>query len=227
MTDQPAYIKFIEKSPLVFKIKKVAPEIFAIWKKHMQKQHPAYQCNADPNTLVQDIKDSFNSALESLFKDSRKDKRNTPGWAIGFILGFVPSNLATHWLYEYIYNQTEEYKELMALKATILYLDFDQTTISKIEKIHKYLIDNKAYIHKDCESVDKNVISINKFMKNKEKQHANKNFSNLLIKYLEKIMLEKHEHIFNKISENNYFPKIDQFFSDNEISDLIKNFQEI
>lgn len=130
--DDSVFLKIVKKSSLAFKIKKIAPECFSIWQEKIKKRNPDYSLNADTKTLIEDMFASFAQALFSLLVEEKKEKRNIPGWSIGFIFGCVSSYLATNWYYQYVYVEKDEYKQLMFMKAIALYLGVDILTEQKI-----------------------------------------------------------------------------------------------
>jgi hypothetical protein len=145
-------------------------------------------------------------------------------WSEGFILGFVASNLTSQWVNEYIYMKTAEYKQLMFLKAIILYFDVDKATMFRINQLYKYLINDEIDILKnvsDKQTKSSKIIHFKKFKNQKLKLEDRENFDQLLSKYLESIMIEKHHLVFNKLLEYNHLPKLNDFFSYDEITELI------
>ena len=218
--DIKEHLRIMENSPLIFKIKKVSSQIFDVWKNVMKERYPHFLFKAEKSILEQDLLISFSEALKSLIEDKEENEdQNLPGWEEGYIYGFVSSNVAGHWVHEYIYTEDKEYKELMYIKALIIYLQFDKIITYRIERLHKYLIEGKIEPSPQAESHSK-IVDLKEF-KNKLKKTPTKDFYNLFFDYLEAILIEKHLLAFDKTSRQNYLPNLKDFFSFDEIKNII------
>jgi hypothetical protein len=220
MNQNDKYLKIIQQSSIIFKIKKTASEIFDFCKKHTDKQYPNFYYNFDVNKIQEQLEDSFSDALRILLEE-KKEKRTIPGWSEGFFFGYLSSKLSLYWYSEYVYPQTKEYKELMFLKAVISYIKFDGVTTSRIEKIYNHLIKNKINNIENMYENDEKIILFEKFKNKKIQNGYNPKFSDSLVEYLESILLQTHQIIFDRISIDNDFLNLQNFFSDSEILDLI------
>lgn len=220
--------KVIEKSSIVFKIKSAAPELFVIWSENMKLLYPDYPFKSSSEVLIADIKQSFSESLKSLFKKDKTD-RLMPGYCETFIMGFISSNLSTGWCSEYIYHETLEYKRLMYLKATMIYLEVDKVSACRIKKLFDHLIDEKIDLEKKSEYEYKDVISLkeykNKKINEKERFDKEDKFYKNIINYFEAILLEKHNKCFNNILDHNYYPALDLFFTGNEMTMLFDSYR--
>ena len=116
--DDSIYYKIVEKSSLIFKIKDIASEIYNLWVVNTKPQYPNYPFKADSKTLVADLKIALARSLESLWAEDNEDERQMLGWPQGFIFGYVSSNLSTQWSYQYVYIETDEYKNLLACSSS-------------------------------------------------------------------------------------------------------------
>jgi hypothetical protein len=227
MKEDLKYIKIIENSPLIFKIKDVSLKFFDVWKIAMQSKYPDILFDSKAKILATDMIHSFAESLKALFMEEKEETRIFPKWlkwSEGFILGFVASSLTSQWVNEYIYMKTAEYKQLMFLKAIILYFDVDKATMFRINQLYKYLINDEIDILKnvsDKQTKSSKIIHFKKFKNQKLKLEDRENFDQLLSKYLESIMIEKHHLVFNKLLEYNHLPKLNDFFSYDEITELI------
>ena len=171
MKEDLKYIKIIEKSPLIFKIKEVSLKFFDVWKIAMQSKYPDILFDRNPKILATDMIYSFAKSLKSLFMEKKEKDRMLPKWSEGFIFGFVASNLTTHWVNEYIYINTAEYKQLMFLKAIILYFNVDKITTLRINQLHNYLINDKINILKNISENKTKSSKIIQFKKFKNKKN--------------------------------------------------------
>src|SRR3990167_10797116 len=123
--DHLIYYKIIQESPLIFKIKDIASEIYDSWRAHTKPKYPDYSFEASIKTLETDLKIAFAKSLKCLWEEEKEEERKRLGWSTGFILGCISSTLSTQWSYQYVYKKTDEYKQLLLLKTLTQYLDFD------------------------------------------------------------------------------------------------------
>jgi len=218
--DDSIYYKIIQESPLVFKIKDIASEIYDSWRAHTKSKYPDYPFEASVKTLETDLKIAIAKSLECLWKEEKREKRKRPRWSTGFILGCISSTLSTQWSYEYVYIETDEYQQLLLLKTLIQYLDLDLITVERLKKLYNYFLDKKTDLIGEINNKGEIVVFLDKFKEDKKEALQN-TFKKKLIKYLEKILLEKHHVIFDSIIENQYLPEINNFITDDEINFLI------
>ncbi len=223
--DDPIYYKIIQVSPLIFKIKDIASEIYDSWRAHTKPKYPDYPFEASIKTLETDLKIAFAKSLECLWKEEKEEKRKRLGWSTGFILGCISSILSTQWSYQYVYIETDEYKQLLLLKTLIQYLDFDLITVERLKKLYHYFLDKKTDLIDEVNNKSEIVVYLDKFKEGK-KDVLHNEFKKKLIKYIENILLEKHHVIFNSILENQYLPEISHFITDDEINFLIHQSRE-
>lgn len=212
------FLKIVKKSSLAFKIKRIAPQCFSIWQEKTKRRHPDYLLKATSETLIEDMFSSFAQALCSLFVEEKKEKRNIPGWSIGFIFGYTSSCLTTNWCYQYVYTETDKYKQLMFMKAIALYLGVDIEAVKRIEKLYNYLITSKTTVSEQTSKQHERIISLKDF---KTKMAPSKNFQNSIITYLNSLLLQKHNIIFDNLLKRNEEIDLDHFFNDDEIEKLI------
>ena len=219
------YHNIVQKSSLIFKIKDTASKIYKVWIENTQPHYPHYPFKATDDILTTDLKNAFVNALKALCTEEKKDNRNDLGWSIGFIFGFVSSTLSTQWSFEYVYKETDEYKQLLLLKTLIQYLDVDQIIIERLERLYNFFLDKKTNVAENGNNKSEIIVSFRKFKKEKNKRSHN-NFSTTLIEYLESIMLEKHNAIFTNLIKNQYLPDIKYFFSKDDIQSIIHQIEE-
>lgn len=102
-----------------------------------------------------------------------------------------------------------------------LYLQLNQIIVQKIKRIYNSLTKNKTAITKITNYTTRKIIPF------KKRANSNENFSNLLIGYLEKILLEKHDIIFANLTEDSSFFQLEKFFDYTEICNLISQTKNI
>lgn len=116
-------------------------QMFRDWTKNAQSHYPNLDFTiVDESVLVKDLTDTIRSAKASLTKEEKEAKRAIPGYDIGFMLGFIQSNLHVHWVNEYVLKQSQEYKTFIALKAIQNFLRLNELACIRIQKIYEYLM---------------------------------------------------------------------------------------
>ncbi|MFZ8477445.1 hypothetical protein ACO1MN_14395, partial [Staphylococcus aureus] len=95
-----------------------------------------------------------------------------------FVLEAISSNLNTYWSEEYLYKQTEEYKELCFLRSLTQYLKIDSVPLKKVELLYHYTLNKEIKsLEQDFNKNDK-IIDLNQFKKEKQ---SNKTFKNRML----------------------------------------------
>lgn len=157
--------------------------------------------------------------LELVWRNENKTKRDILEWTVGAVLDTASSSLNTHWSQEYIYKQTPEWKELCLLKTTIQYLKVDAAAIKKIEALYSCMMSKEINVIEQDSNKNEKIIDLNQFKKNKK---PNVIFKNSIVEYLESIFYEKHFHVFGTILRNKYTLVLTDFFSTDEIKQLVE-----
>jgi hypothetical protein len=221
MSEGKKYSKYVQNSSLIFKINKVSSEIFSEWWNLNQKKHQLpHPFEVDSKKLATDIQRSFAKALESLLEKTMHDE----AFSIGYIEGFVSSNINVGWCYEYICSNNEAYKKIFFLKALVEHLKFDALLSQKLIKCYHYMTTQKTGIIDTIKS--EKIVNLNDFKLNKEK-NQNKNLQIEMNSYFESLMLEKHHTIFDEIYSKMEPPKINDFFTNQEIKQLIEHARNV
>ena len=137
-----------------------AYNMFRDWAINVKIKYPELNLMiSDETLLVNNLTTSIKKARESLLKKENLVKMELPGYDIGFMLGFIGSNLNTRWHYEYIIKQSKDYKEFIAIKAIKLYLEFASLANIRITNLYKHLL-----------AMDSNIEDINPFISYQELQ---------------------------------------------------------
>lgn len=202
---------------MIFKIKGIAESLFTNWTAAAKLRYPDTLFQASNEILVDDLMDAFAKGLEFVWRNENQAKHGIPEWAVGCLLGTVSSTLNTHWSQEYIYKQTNEYKELCFLKTITQYLKIDATAIKKTESLYNHMIHKEINTAEESGKNEK-IICINQFKKNKKTKNS---FKSNIISYLESIYFEKHFVIFGEILKNKFTFPLADFFNTDEIMQLI------
>jgi hypothetical protein len=196
MQDKDFYLKQIRKSPVAFKIKNLALEMFAAWQEHMKYRDPEASFKAESKQIIHDVEDCFARSLAALCDDG--SQRIGSSWEMGFIYGFVQSSASSFWCHEYIYSKTEEYKQLMLFKSIFTYLQIDDLATEKIEKLYKHLIGEEVSLQK--EKNEQKIISLAAFKKYHKKGGHDNEFYSFLKSSLSSIIIEKFDIALTQLS---------------------------
>jgi hypothetical protein len=178
-----------------------------------------YLFQAQDEVLVDNLIVAFAKGLEVVWRAEHESDRKIPAWSVGAVLDKVSAVLNTHWSQEYIYKQTQEYKELCFLKTLSQFLKLDTVAIQKLEMLYKHLMSKEInIIEQKFEKKDK-VIDLIQFKKDKK---PNAVFKKNITDYLDSIFYEKHFRIFGDILKNKTSFVLANFFSNDEIIKLIE-----
>ncbi len=226
LEDKNQDLSIVKNHPLIFKIKKVALEFFNEWKLSLDDVYKNFVFEINEKSLIDDMVRSFSKALSSLFREEKQDNRRRYGFSVGFIQGYVSSNLSVHWSSKYVLPRTEGYKELMLLKTISSYLKVDLLTMHRLEKLYQYYLDN-TIITKSIDyqnTTDLNVIDLQKFkQKSKQKkdyQQPTASFQKFTDDYFYELLTKRCNIILDELKFKTY-PELDKFFTYEEINNLV------
>lgn len=210
------YLSVIKNSSLAFKTKKVARELFELWKDFYNKRYPDNDFSATSRKLAYDLQNSMALGLEVLFEEQSEENIF---YKIGFLHGFFKSNVCTKWYRDYIYPILPDYKNLLLVKAILIYFQSNAVAVNSLRLFHEHFVGEEINVIINDNVNMENVIRFDKYNMNKEKV-MNQNFLNNMQHYLESILLEKNERLFNAFGEES-IPELSNLFSDKEILSLI------
>jgi hypothetical protein len=204
------------------KINSIAYELFRHWTKQASFDYPDLDFTIiDERTLVKDVEEALESALNSLIKTEKAQKRLMPGYDYSFVLGFIQGKINTHWGFEYITKRSKEFKNLMINKALLEYLEYDTVTAIKLKTIYERMYQDTV----NLESLDYELPKEKIADYGIEQLHDN-DFSgeehNPLIVFLRNQISEQIFHLL-KIKTKDYLPDLDIFFSNDHVIKLIHN----
>ncbi len=206
------------------KTKKIAFDLFRMWIKNAIIDYPSDDFTIiDETNLIDDLKDTLNSAVRSLLKEEKTEKRKITGYDFGFIVGFIQGNLNKHWFNEYIIKRTDLYKGFIINKAIIEYLKFDNLTGIRVNTIYENLLKEELNLNTFDFSISE--LEIKKYDIDKVKSiNDYVNDNNSVITYLDNRIKEQVVEIV-EIKEPDYLPKIDHIIKNEYIIELIKNYE--
>ena len=145
MNDSAARIK---KSPLLFTLRTIAPEIFHLWHQHVCEIYStAAPEEQDDDRLLADMLEAFAGALESAQSDKHAESRQRSGWTHGYICGFVEGKLDTVWYNRYVLPHTGEYKQVLLLKSLLELFEADPQTRGKLWAMYQYISREFVFQH--------------------------------------------------------------------------------
>ncbi|MBA3535595.1 MAG: hypothetical protein H0T84_03140 [Tatlockia sp.] len=213
------YFKAVLESSLIFKIKNVASSLFNIWAKQAKQHYSDYLFKAEEETIANDLIVALAKGLELIGRHENLAKQS-----VEFFFDAVSSSLRMHWSQEYIYKQSNAYKELCFLQSLTQFLKIDQVAIMKVEILYNHIINKEKIILEQSSKKNDKVIDLNQFKMDK---HSDKTFKKNITTYLESIFYEKHFHIFGDILKNKYSLVLADFFNPDDIRTLIATLPEI
>jgi len=199
----------------IIKIK--AFSLFRTWSKRVELNQSNMKIAIfDEMILVNNLTEAIQNALIALMDDNKKEKRQKNGFDIGFVSGFICSQLNTTWYYEYILKQTDEYKQFIAFKALKIYIEFDKLSEIRISAIYKNLIEN-----------DNNLLERNQDIEHKSilNEKLNKLADIPQVEILKAINNQINSYINNYLTRSSpdYLESISSHFSDEELLNIINN----
>lgn len=199
----------------IIKIK--AFSLFRTWSKRVELNQSNMKIAIfDEMILVNNLTEAIQNALIALMDDNKKEKRQKNGFDIGFVSGFIRSQLNTTWYYEYILKQTDEYKQFIAFKALKIYIEFDKLSEIRISAIYKNLIEN-----------DNNLLERNQDIEHKSilNEKLNKLADIPQVEILKAINNQINSYINNYLTRSSpdYLESISSHFSDEELLNIINN----
>ena len=117
---------------------RAAFEMFRDWTKIAKEKYPAMDFSiVDETELVNDTKESISNALISLFSEEHEEDRESKGWCIGFVKGFIRGNLSVKWFHEYYQKQTNNYRNMIAVKSVLEFFKIDSDLKWRLDAIYK------------------------------------------------------------------------------------------
>ena len=198
----------------------IAFNLFKKWTKNATKKYPNNDFTiVDERILVNDLIDTIRSALISLAM-SDKSKKSIPDWSIGFLIGFISSNLNTHWVYEYIVKPSQKYKRLLILKIIRDFFNLKDA----------YILSQLSAIFQQEMLEDVNLKNLNLGIEKKDLNLKNLKFKTTgkceenekeIIQSLNNMINETAESLIETNNDNNFIDNIDELFNDDVIKILI------
>ena len=199
---------------LQIKIQNKSFQMFRDWTANAKMQYPDYDFTIINETnLVNDLSSCLQSSVNALKKEEKASKREIPGYDIGFVWGFIQSNLNGRWVHEYIRKRSNDYKMFMTLKALQIYLDIDDIALIKTDEIYKRMFLEDVNFENIYFKPDKNKFSgfwsdLNINIITKRENNISISLDNMITEKIVKIVKEK---------ETYFLPETEKYFSDNEV----------
>jgi len=194
--------------------------LFRKWIENAKKLYTSYDLIiSDERVLANDLKETIEGSVISLFKKENEDNRLKSGWSIGFIYGFIEGNLNFHWFHEYISKQSEDYKQIVALQAVQNYLESEELAKIQIHDIYKGLL---------LEDVNLRKMEVNAKKYDVDIEERKYDISEEYSENIEAVGVYLDNQInamvinFAKREVPDFMPEIDSYFEDKRIEELIR-----
>lgn len=203
-----------------YKLDKVAYKLFKIWVKNASSKYPDLDFTIkDESVLVIDLNNSIEFALKTLFNEEHKKNREKKGFDIGFVLGFVKSNLNAHWFEVYITRRSEEYKQIIVLNSIKKYLNSNEIAKIHILDFYKELINQNINLKDYDVKVPEIQVDL-KELKFSNSVHTSAGLE-IIDTCIDKIRIPKIIAYANNKAEV-YLSELDKHFTDIQIEKIIK-----
>ena len=208
----------IATSPILFKIRTIAVNVFSSWKSDAKVYGNASDetfNDVNEDTIVQDFTECLSLAISAIKNEDEED-RKINGWSYGFICGFIKSNLNITWTSDYIIKKTEEYRDMMMLNATSKFFEVNPQSIKNVHAIYKYF-QMKSYFEMQGknpqeEEYAKCLDEITTDESNQFVKDFHDYFNNEFISILK---------IVHRIKTKNHCPNINVYFKQEEVERLL------
>lgn len=215
------YKQKIVSSPVYFSLQRIAHTIFNEW---LESTKEFYNLSNEFYEKLQDEKvgeifiNNLAQAINTLINETSEDKQRIHGWSFGYVCGHLQGSINIEWINKYIIEPSEEFEELLKLKAIMALLNWDNDTSNKVFSIYKHFVKHRIQPTSPLDSMAQNVIQISDY-KNIELADNNafqKNIVNLLACQLQEKKMEMLE------AENkDCCPDITQFLKVNDIRQIV------
>jgi|GEM_PF-1992838 len=204
------------------KINSIAYELFRHWTKKASFDYTELDFTIiDERTLVTDVEEALESALNSLIETKKAEKRALLGYDYGFVLGFMQGKINTHWGFEYITKRSKEFKNFMINKAMLEYLKYDTVTAIKLRAIYERMYRDTLNLESLDYELPKELIEDYGIAQLHDNDFSGEENNPVIILLINQ-MSEQLFHLL-KIKMKNYLPKLDNFFSCDYVKKLIYN----
>ena len=146
-------------------LQEIAFEMFRDFTKSVIEKHPEIKINIiDETKIVNDLISTIKVAQKSLIEEYQTELE-IEKFQVGFMFGFIRSNLNTKWVYEYIIKQSNEYKEFLVIKALQIFFKDNLLERIRVDGIYNDLfVSDNNLIDVDA-SIIKNEIGNNELDK--------------------------------------------------------------
>jgi hypothetical protein len=201
-------------------IQHIAYELFRQWTKNAAFDYPELDFTIiDESALVTDLEDALESALNSLVKTEKEEKRSLPDYDYGFVIGFVQGKINTYWGFEYITKRSKEFKSFMINKALLEYLQLDTLTAIRVKTVYEKMYQDSVNLESlEYELPQKRIEDYN-IAQIHDDSFLHEKDNPIIISLKNQVS----EQLFNltKIKIADYLPDIDDFFSYTYVRELI------
>jgi hypothetical protein len=191
--------------------------IFRAWTVSARLSHPELNLTSrDEIVLCATLTEAIRKARTSLLKEEKADRRKIIGYGVGFMLGFIESNLNVAWHFEFILKQSKAHKEFIALKAIKQY--FEQDELARIRVSAMY---NALYIE-DMNIENASASMVPERIKQEGIADDEMPYENQILQMLNN-KINSYINDYLEIDGPNFMPPMENYFSVDELRSLIEN----
>lgn len=212
------YREKIAKTPILFKIRKVALAIFD----ELTRNANQHRCSSenriiitDEDIIIADFTDCLSLAIESVKQKDQK-KKNIFGWPHSFVCGFLEGNLHTRWHARYIVQHSSEYLQMLTILSITRFFEHNPNLTNSVHNLVQYFLLQDKNELMSC--VDQQVFENR--LKNITTNEKDR-FREDMLKFLNSHSLERFGQLFAQKTKN-YCPDIQEHLNQTEIDQLLE-----
>ncbi len=203
----------IASSTIIFKIRRTAIALFNGWTrnaKYYGEMNEETAGNIDEDLIVNDFTECLNDAINGI-SDEDRDKKDEPGWAFGFICGFIEGSLHVRWYARYVIQKSDEYRKSLFFHSAYRFFEANPNLLIKVWMIYSY------YMEAESDSVTNPGHSMGE-----TDVSENTEFNRLFMEYMEKESLKMLFGLHQRKSPINYCPRVGDYLTQGEVEKVLK-----
>jgi hypothetical protein len=196
-------------------LQQIAFDMFRDFKKSVIEKHPKLKiCISNETQIINDLISTIKIAKKKL-KEKNKEKLEMGKFQIGYLSGFIRSNLNSKWIYEYIVKQSNEYKEFLVIKALLIH--FKDNFLDQIRVVA---------IYNDLLHLDNNILDADSHISKKEIEKNELNELNQvasesqLLQTLDNYINKYISDFLNNESDETYVLPVEKYFNEKELMEI-------
>jgi hypothetical protein len=204
---------------LSFNLEEKSFVMFRDWTHKAEAKYPDTKIIIeDEQEIIISVQKYLLKSLKRISEEKDSQKKRLTNWCIGFLDGNFTSRISQYWSYKYI-DQPDELKNIVWLKAIILYLDADELFLKRVNRLYNYLVDQKFPFNEETEEVEFGNFESHYYISDLTLIENWKIHRKLLEELLFKETVEITESKLNFV----VLPKLDNYFSYQELEEIVLN----